>query len=519
MSATHSATNKQQPVAPKTYTCRHIFHDGHRCGSPALRGDRTFCFYHRSKQRPDPPAPNFAKQFAGPTDAELILPFPEDRAAVQTGIAMVQRALGTNRVDIRRANSLLYSLQLAAVNLPPHPRVRVPQVSNLRPGNATSKSASNQEPFTSNLGPIVDDIEDSPDLGPLAPVLEHGLPEPEEECEPSLASIINTYLNSPPPPPPVELDKRPYDFDTLQLLRRTLATTTNPETATRIRKALEEEALLPNHNLHIQASAGESEASAVRAEGPAHTSLGLRPRSRCSYELRAGGPANRSPEEPCIAGRPIHGSLTAMGGDTTSESEDQTPDPTHLQHRCRTIRLAFLPRSARPLAPNLPTPTPPPPTTKKQPTTLPTLHAVADRLPHPHFRPKVLGHSPMFSKTYRKHGGPLNTGCPILGAPRQGGVSVATKPHGSRHLNRPAQPSRPLLKIRHLDRSRAASPHGAAEKPVLSLSKEPPHFALVVARPTSITETVPVARPKVLGLSPIFSSTYRKHGGPSTTNP
>jgi hypothetical protein len=105
---------------------------------------------------------------------------------------------------------------------------------------------------------IVQDVILSPTLGPIAPILEYGLPEPEEEQEPSLASRIYSWLDAPPPPAPVELEKRPYDFDTLQLLRRTLATTTNPETAARIRKALEEEALLPGHNLHIQACIDDS---------------------------------------------------------------------------------------------------------------------------------------------------------------------------------------------------------------------------------------------------------------------
>ncbi len=249
--------NTQQPTAPKRHTCRHIFYDGHRCGSPALRGDRTFCFYHRSTPRPDPPLPSTDPEvkFAGPFFAELLLPLPEDRAAIQTGIGMVMRAIGTAKIDIRRANGLLAALKLASQNLPPHPR-GCPIHGNATSGrtSSTSQSAtSNPQPPT----PVVDEVEDS-HLGPLAPILEYGLPEPEEECEPSLASIINTYLNSPPPPPPVELDKRPYDFETLQLLRRTLATTTNPETAARIRKALEEEALIPGHNLHIQACAEES---------------------------------------------------------------------------------------------------------------------------------------------------------------------------------------------------------------------------------------------------------------------
>jgi hypothetical protein len=362
------STTGTQPNAPKRFTCRHIFHDGHRCGSPALRGDRTFCFYHRSTPRPNPPLPSIDPEvkFAGPSFAELLLPLPEDRAAIQTCIGMVMRAIGSAKIDIRRANALLYSLQLAALNLPPHPRPsadRSPSSGSRSSSTDEQRRTGNEQRLSSNLGPVVDDLEDS-DLGPLAPVLEYGLPEPEEECEPSLASIINTYLNSPPPPPPVELDKRPYDFDTLQLLRRTLATTTNPETATRIRKALEEEALLPGHNLHIQACAEEPTTGKASESGASAGAPGLAP-------------------ETWDSGSPIHGSLTAMSGGSTSDPEEPThprvqvpqvsplrpgnptptlpaeienppQDPAHLQRRCRAIRRAFLPRSARPLPPNLP---------------------------------------------------------------------------------------------------------------------------------------------------------------------
>ncbi len=36
---------------PKRYQCRHIFTDGHRCGSPCLRHE-DFCYYHHTTRRP-----------------------------------------------------------------------------------------------------------------------------------------------------------------------------------------------------------------------------------------------------------------------------------------------------------------------------------------------------------------------------------------------------------------------------------------------------------------------------------
>ena len=43
------ATNNTHADNPKRYQCRHIFTDGHRCGSPCLRGEEL-CYY------PIPPA-------------------------------------------------------------------------------------------------------------------------------------------------------------------------------------------------------------------------------------------------------------------------------------------------------------------------------------------------------------------------------------------------------------------------------------------------------------------------------
>ena len=272
-----SASVNSQPVAG--LVCRHIHTLGHRCGSPCLRGEE-FCYFHHTNHRP-PPAPITDPEllFAGPHTI-LDVPSLEDRPAIQLALLELARRVGNNTIDDKRAKILRSIYHSASINLAHEERAA-------RSGRTISKSArdlpANRLPQPIPIAQateIVQDVTFSPTLGPLAPVLEYGLPEPEEECEPSLASIIDTYLNSPPPPAPIELEKRPYDFDTLQLLRRTLATTTNPETATRIRKALEEEALLPNHNLHIQACIDES-ATASESGAPGSTvspsTLGLLP--------------------------------------------------------------------------------------------------------------------------------------------------------------------------------------------------------------------------------------------------
>jgi hypothetical protein len=263
-------TGNQQPT---DNVCRHIYTIGRRCGSPCLRGEE-FCYYHHVNHRP-PLAPITDPEllFAGPHTI-LDIPSLEDRPAIQLALLELGRRIGNNTIDLKRANALRHLYHTASINLTHQERTgtgcpihgaamgRGTTSTSSRPTSQSDRDRpSNRLPQPIPIAQAADIVREatfSPTLGPLAPVLEYGLPEPEEECEPSLASIINTYLNSPPPPPPVELDKRPYDFDTLQLLRRTLATTTNPETATRIRKALEEEALIPGHNLHIQACIDDS---------------------------------------------------------------------------------------------------------------------------------------------------------------------------------------------------------------------------------------------------------------------
>jgi hypothetical protein len=260
----HTTNSEQQTTNNATdRVCRHLFTLGRRCGSPCLRGE-PFCYYHRAS-RPKPKATGTDAFFAGPDAFEI--PSLEDRPAIQLAITDLARRIAGKAIDLKYARALTAVFHIASINLTHQERTGtgcpihgVLQVSNPRPGNSTSASsrstsksnASNPQP-TNNQPPVVSEVTFSPTLGPLAPDLEYGLPEPEEEQEPSLASRIYSWLDAPPPPEPVPLERRPYDFDTLQLLRRTLATTTNPETATRIRKALEEEALLPGHNLHIQA--------------------------------------------------------------------------------------------------------------------------------------------------------------------------------------------------------------------------------------------------------------------------
>jgi hypothetical protein len=112
----------------KRFQCRHIFTDGHRCGSPTLlleTPDRSqpeqthedFCYYHHTTRRP-----RARTASENPAQTAFDLPLPEDRSSIQAAIGEVLRNIAANTLDPRRAGLLLYGLQIAALNLPPHPR-------------------------------------------------------------------------------------------------------------------------------------------------------------------------------------------------------------------------------------------------------------------------------------------------------------------------------------------------------------------------------------------------------------
>jgi hypothetical protein len=93
----------------KRYQCRHIFTDGHRCGSPCLKREQ-FCYYHHTTRRP---AGNTRAR--GPEQAEFDISIPEDRCAIQSTIGEVLRRIARNEIDPKRAGLLLYGLQIASL--------------------------------------------------------------------------------------------------------------------------------------------------------------------------------------------------------------------------------------------------------------------------------------------------------------------------------------------------------------------------------------------------------------------
>jgi hypothetical protein len=86
--------------------CRHIKTNGLRCGSPALRGHQ-FCYYH-SKTHSIGTEPAHARFLP------LQLPAPEDPAAIQLSVALINNAILTGRIDLKKATTLFMGLRIAA---------------------------------------------------------------------------------------------------------------------------------------------------------------------------------------------------------------------------------------------------------------------------------------------------------------------------------------------------------------------------------------------------------------------
>lgn len=106
-------------------TCRHIKTNGIQCGSPALKS-KQFCYYH-ARIRTFRDAVMF-----GP----LQLPVPEDGAAIQLSVALINEAILNGSLDLRKAGLLLSGLKLAArfIDRKP-PLVAAPAVSTIEQDN------------------------------------------------------------------------------------------------------------------------------------------------------------------------------------------------------------------------------------------------------------------------------------------------------------------------------------------------------------------------------------------------
>jgi hypothetical protein len=138
------------PTEPRVFQCRHIFTDGHRCGSPALRNEH-FCYYHHNARRPGPRQPQ-VKTLTDRKSSTFDLPSPADlaeRAGVQLALGQILHKIAHNEIDPRRARLLLYGLQIASRNLP--------------------REAPQKPQHSESEDELVEEITVDPELGALAP--------------------------------------------------------------------------------------------------------------------------------------------------------------------------------------------------------------------------------------------------------------------------------------------------------------------------------------------------------------
>jgi hypothetical protein len=91
-------------------TCSHIKINGTLCRAIALKGDH-YCYFHRDARE------RVKRQVRNARHYEPIyLPLLEDRESIQICLHEVMLAIIKQRIDIKQASLLLYSLQIATYN-------------------------------------------------------------------------------------------------------------------------------------------------------------------------------------------------------------------------------------------------------------------------------------------------------------------------------------------------------------------------------------------------------------------
>ncbi len=93
--------------------CRHIFTSGRKCQSPALK-DQSFCYFHGNTRKRPTRKDEAYEPYIPPQDTAHNLPPLED--AIQLALSDIVLALAANRIDPRRAQILIYGLQVASQN-------------------------------------------------------------------------------------------------------------------------------------------------------------------------------------------------------------------------------------------------------------------------------------------------------------------------------------------------------------------------------------------------------------------
>jgi len=127
--------------------CFHYHSLGHRCGSPALRGE-YFCYHHRDSLKPAP-------VIIFPTQP-FELPRLTDRDPILRAADEIAYRIAANSIDLRRAKSVLSAIYLAAAHLPPAastdaqpktvPAEAIVEIEPLQPASALPAPPEEMEP-------------------------------------------------------------------------------------------------------------------------------------------------------------------------------------------------------------------------------------------------------------------------------------------------------------------------------------------------------------------------------------
>ena len=99
-------------MAKQAKHCNHVLANGVLCGARPLR-DNDFCYWHH-KARTNLRARTTTSDT---TSSGIVLPLLEDANGIQMALQQITQAVLDGRLDNRRAGLLLYSLQLAMMNV------------------------------------------------------------------------------------------------------------------------------------------------------------------------------------------------------------------------------------------------------------------------------------------------------------------------------------------------------------------------------------------------------------------
>jgi len=96
-------------------SCAHILTTGDSCGAYALRDSDLCYWHHKARESREDRATLNRRHKTQPTG--LVLPLLEDANSIQLAIQMVAQAIADRRISRAEAGTLLYSIQLAIINL------------------------------------------------------------------------------------------------------------------------------------------------------------------------------------------------------------------------------------------------------------------------------------------------------------------------------------------------------------------------------------------------------------------